>query len=75
MCLTRPVAEHGTLLEQLGQRLAVADHEGVLEQRFELLRRPRSWSHGGANVVRSGAPAYSRKLVFRKQGSGRTIAP
>ncbi len=33
--------EHGPVLEQLGQHLAVAGHERVFEQCLELLRRPR----------------------------------
>ena len=37
------------VLEEVGQCLAVADHERVLEQRLELLRRAPSWSHRGAS--------------------------
>ena len=35
-------AEDGSILEQRCQRLPVADDEGVLEQRLELLGCPRS---------------------------------
>jgi hypothetical protein len=40
-CLDATGAEHGAVLEQRPQRHAVADHEGVLEQRLELLGCPR----------------------------------
>jgi len=37
--------EHGSGLEQLRQRLVVAEHERVLEQHLELLWRPRPRDH------------------------------
>lgn len=59
--LTR--VEHSGLVKELGQRLVVAQHERILEQRLELLRRRRSRSHD-ANVRGRRSRRYSRKLVF-----------
>ena len=39
--------EHGTVLEQLGNRFTATEHERVLEQRLEVFRRPRSYCHSG----------------------------
>jgi hypothetical protein len=38
--------EHAAVLEEIRERDVVARHEGVLEQRLELLRRLRSPWHG-----------------------------
>lgn len=39
--------EHGTVLEQLGNRFTVTKHECVLEQNLQVLWRPRSVCHSG----------------------------
>jgi hypothetical protein len=53
--------KHGSVLEQLGDRGAVADYERVLEQRLELLRGGGSASHTEANISPSGIPVCSHK--------------
>ena len=56
--------EHGSVLEQLGERIAVADHESVLQQRLELLWRAGSRSHAEANVALTGPLVCTRNVVF-----------
>ena len=52
--------KHGPGLEQPHDRAAVAEHEGVLEQRLELLRRPRSGRHRRRSDRRSAASVHTR---------------
>jgi hypothetical protein len=44
--------EHGTVLEQLGHHFTASEHKRVLEQRLQVLWRPRSASHSGETSSR-----------------------
>jgi hypothetical protein len=47
--------ENATVLEQLSNRFTATEHKRVLEQRLQLLGRPRSASHSGEASSREAA--------------------
>jgi hypothetical protein len=56
--------EHRAVIEKLGERFAVAEHEGVLQQRLELLWCAGSRSYAPANLAPACPRVCPRKLVF-----------
>jgi hypothetical protein len=62
-CFPRTVRdEHCTVLEQLGNRFTVMEHECVLEQDLQVLWGPRSVCHSGE------ASSQSAAWLFQKCG-------
>jgi hypothetical protein len=55
--------EHGTVLEQLGNRFTATEHKRVLEQRLQVLWRPRSICHSGDASSRSAAQLFQKSGI------------